>query len=534
MTKPSHKIWVGFVLVSVFATLLATFRLQYQFAKGDQGLQLAWMQWYQNPDMYPGDAITIAFQDYHSLLLRAVSGLIALFPADSVFLSLHLLSLFSLMLIMAALAHYLTGSWLAACVCAILAGLVPWPALAGSPLVNDNFVPSSVAVPMIVLAMIFYFSKRWPMMGGLLGLTALMHPLEGAVAFAALFVAALIYTRGRDIKRLGLSIILFILIASPIIGIMLKSGAVSGGDQDWIEVLRWRSPHHIFPLSWSVRTTGSFGLMIAAGIWSVSIYKRHRTGENSTDFESKITALAVAVGLMAVIGVMFTEVWPLAIVLKAQPLRSANLLTIALMPFFSYALICPYYQRKEKSAEIKTADQVSAESSIVKCSYAIMLCYCFLTLVLGHWVLTAEKSNYPDAWREAQAWARENTRPEQRFLCLPPLENFRTLSQRPEFGSWKDGTLANFSPEYVVEWRRRMELLGMTWTPEFKGYGGAEALARLWGHPTAEQLRRVLDAEPCDFIVTRFGAPLPESTDWTPVFQNTSVIIFEVQLPPNP
>lgn len=61
------------------------------------------------------------------------------------------------------------------------------------------------------------------------------------------------------------------------------------------------------------------------------------------------------------------------------------------------------------------------------------------------------------------SWAKEHTPRDAVFLLDPgdpEWEPFRALSERSIYTSWEEGTAINWSPNFVIEWARRLRLLG--------------------------------------------------------------------------
>ena len=61
---------------------------------------------------------------------------------------------------------------------------------------------------------------------------------------------------------------------------------------------------------------------------------------------------------------------------------------------------------------------------------------------------------------EIAAWAKESTSIEDIFLIDPNWSEFRVLSQRPVFVTWKDGSAMLWERSYVEEWADRIDALG--------------------------------------------------------------------------
>jgi hypothetical protein len=59
-------------------------------------------------------------------------------------------------------------------------------------------------------------------------------------------------------------------------------------------------------------------------------------------------------------------------------------------------------------------------------------------------------------WREAQLWAKANTRPSDLFIVPVDSEGFRVFSERGQVVDWKDGSEALFNYRFAREWERRI------------------------------------------------------------------------------
>ena len=107
----------------------------------------------------------------------------------------------------------------------------------------------------------------------------------------------------------------------------------------------------------------------------------------------------------------------------------------------------------------------------------------------------------------------------------PQLDNFRTFSLRSEFGSWKDGTLSNFAPEYAKKWCTRMQLLGMKDEKEYQGYRALPALRENWQKSSANEIATLMKNHNISYAVS--DTPFPSNERLTQRFQNAMVYIYQ-------
>lgn len=147
-------------------------------------------------------------------------------------------------------------------------------------------------------------------------------------------------------------------------------------------------------------------------------------------------------------------------------------------------------------------------------------------------------------FKDAQAWAAENTPPESLFIPGPPpvpVYAWRALSQRPSFGTFREWiylwsyTSDSKSYERGIE---RLSLLGVDWTEErFRPRGLKVGYSELLNALKASLLSK--DPDWFSMIERKFGvdyliignADLQEGWCFAPVFRNDSFTIMELSSP---
>lgn len=603
--------------ISCLLVLFATFIRNYLYAEGDQGLQLALIEWLKNPETYANDIITIAFREYRSFLFPLILFLSRLIPRYELLLVLHLISLLGFFYLFMVLVHKLTGDVLSS----VFAGLIiafPLPILAGSPIISSQFIPSSVALPLSVLALIFYFREKYWLIGVVLGLGVLLHPLECGVAFLVLFLAMCILTGVNLFRKSLIPLVCFLVAASPMIYTLLVSsgsGVLSRPDPEWIKVLRLRSPHHIFPLSWSAFTYVKFLLFLFPGI--VGMLASKRDGRSSPLLAKKIPGLIISIFLVCMAGFVFVELYPITFFLKAQLFRSSNIILLLFIPFIGYLValglrkmqIFPtlfagllLFSLITRAYFWSTLATLGFLTTFLKKPYNTLLTVTvfigvivwlvlkelptvplfvktaiftpsdfetlFVLFTLGFFIwnftgnrkekayLSSRKglsamilliwalaggyslwsfwsNDFKEAreknrfWIQAQEWARQHTPTESLFLVAPYLDNFRTHSFRNEFGTWKDGTLANFSPEYARKWWIRISLLGMRNEKQFQGYRAIRQLQKIWIDNLQYNLALLINDYKVSYLVS--DKPLPTDLPFKQIYRNQKFCIYKLQ-----
>jgi hypothetical protein len=117
---------------------------------------------------------------------------------------------------------------------------------------------------------------------------------------------------------------------------------------------------------------------------------------------------------------------------------------------------------------------------------------------------------FPDSqMMEIADWAREKTSVDDVFLVDPHWEEFRALSQRPVFVTWKDGTAMLWERSFVSEWVTRIETFGFNFinTDELGTTKGSSQLSRLYEDMDDEDVTILLNNYPISFWVVPIDHP---------------------------
>ena len=118
---------------------------------------------------------------------------------------------------------------------------------------------------------------------------------------------------------------------------------------------------------------------------------------------------------------------------------------------------------------------------------------------------------------EIADWARENTSSKDIFLVDPHWEEFRALSQRPVFVTWKDGTAMLWERSFVSEWVTRVESFGFNFmnTDQLGTTKGSSELSLLYEDMDDEDVTILLTNYPISFWVV----PIDHQSSLPSVFQ---------------
>jgi len=319
-----------------------------------------------------------------------------------------------------------------------------------------------------------------------LGLGFLIHPMSAVYVFFMIFLATIFEIRKIGFKRFGLSLIIFFLLSSPLLiwkAIYSPKGSVFLPDKLWVELLRIRSSHHIFPFSWD-KNLFIQGFIFIAGFF-ISFFKRPHYS-----IHRKIIFFTIAIFIMCLSGIIFTEKIPLTFALNLQFMRSFVFLIYI---GFIYTGNFFYKEVIENNNYIKKILAFLSVSLVLYMSelWEVVLFFLILITIFSTFyqfikrknlslklvkiiliniliILSLYKTFFTNEkilelkdkdWLDLQKWAKENTKINDVFIVPPYMSGFRIYSERTIYTDWKDGTMMNFNPEFGYEWKRRMENL---------------------------------------------------------------------------
>jgi hypothetical protein len=91
------------------------------------------------------------------------------------------------------------------------------------------------------------------------------------------------------------------------------------------------------------------------------------------------------------------------------------------------------------------------------------------------------------------AWAGSATNAEATFLVDPLWEEFRAISKRPVFVTWKDGSAILWDRSFVMDWVSRLSALGLDITqPSPRGHDYQAELGRLYADLDDDKVKTMM------------------------------------------
>jgi len=549
---------------------------QYTYPMGDHDYYMPMLKNLIDPSFFPHDYLHDQLPQYPSVLWPLMAGIIQLTGAEipTIFFILYTSSIFSTYAVTYLLAMSLFANRQVAFL-SVFFLLFTQLHFADVSLLENGLVFRTLALPFILFGFYAFFEKRFVLAYVLTAIGLVIHPLSGIFSIAMMGLASLFLLKFINKRDLVLSIILFGVISSPIFIIKFTAAGPSMplvATSEWLDIMRLRSSHHVFPFTWS--RIDFFNAGCALLVLLISL--KHGPKDF---FQYRATQLfIVAILFMMGIGVIFTEIVPISFVIQLQFLRS-----MVMIFYFIPLLFANYYVKEIQQPTIITDDlqlillsvfvfNVFSSSSFILVVLSFMsfvaitliprvygtLPHIQISIPIYHWLirhmfllmligviivigilnyirldpLTISNQDDPK-WVDVQSWARQHTSVGAIFIIPPHLNGFRVDSERSVYVTWKDGTVAFFNESLGFEWLERLKLLGYEptrsgGTLDYLEFGEvADVFGPIYRNLNEEKIDRIAQvAESCEvYFVTFSDVPeleLPLS------YKNNDYVIYAV------
>lgn len=543
-----------FWLQGLIIFLSSVFITGYQVYSDNHAVQIPFVQWINDPSLFPNDPFVSTFVHYIGPVWQVVAIISNYIPLESLLLILFLVTRALILVAAARLAMTLyTGSRLAAVGAMAFFALSPSPLIGHGTLVINYFEHTSLSIAFLLLATAAFFSKRpyywalWLAIGLNLNI---MYGTYACVYFTAVFLLDTCYR--SNWKDWVLPGILFVILASPTIVPTMSAFQIHAVNKElWLRVSEVRMPFHLYPLTWEHYR---FYLFFAfTSCYAILLYLRKK--EMNRLFKHGMVWLAVSICWLIYAFVAAYVVKSPAMLIM-HPARGTDLffafaviamiavlahlindktnhkrLVILLffisfmwLNFFYFSLITIYilaiiavgvFWNPAWKFILKSGDAARLSNIVV---LVVLFFAVFRISSLAKADAMGNIIRLPDSQMMGIAdWAKENTSSEDMFLVDPHWEEFRALSQRPVFVTWKDGTAMLWERNFVSEWVTRIESFGFNFmnTDQLGTTKGSSQLSRLYEDMDDEDVTILSNNYPISFWVV----PIDQPSSLPSVFQ---------------
>lgn len=464
----------------------------YEYGTKDQVITIPFLKEAINPALYPNDFLVAQKPYFYTFLWEVSARIIRYLHVD---MTLLFFTLYVIAMVATFYALYLIAFTLFnrkdTAVLALFFILFTRTSLALSYTLDELFLTRSAVLPFLLFALYFFLKERFVLSYALLGVGFLIHPLTTIYAAALIGVASLINMQRIGIRRLLISIGVFVVLASPILvwKALYHPASLSTfyADPRWLALMRLRSTHHLFPFSWELNIFLEVFALLAAFVVSWKYQPKPFYHRVVVSFVGTIIA-------MWIVDIIFSEWLPLSIMLQIQLFRSTVFLIYFALIYIAHFVVMEIRARQFGIGTVLAAVLVVValyDTQHWKIACAALLAVLtlivlyqlvaqrtlssqqFVLLIAGLCVAVGAvlfirqphfsiNNAQNEQWLDVQQWANRSTDIADTFIVPPANLGFRVESERTIYGDWKDGTQMFFNPEFGYEWIKRMQKLGFT------------------------------------------------------------------------
>jgi hypothetical protein len=295
-------------LLFLFAPLSILFQ-GYIYGYHDHAIQIPYIYSHLNPGLYPGDPLAQSFPYYFVPFWDLMAYLSVYMPLYPLMLISHVLFRWLLFESIFHLGIVLTNNRAGALLASSFF-VMPLHCL-GDFFPSPDFVHSCAAVPglLYVIAEIIRGKHVVPLL--LLGVLYNVHAMHAA--FVTVIVFFILIRQPHRLRRFSMYFggLLAMILAAPTLMAMWNSASLRAGE-DWIQVIRIRASHHIFPFTWSWQ-------WVSALIYFLGGYFCWRRVH--VNYGNSLYMLLSAVALICFVGTVGAELRPIPFMMKMHTFR---------------------------------------------------------------------------------------------------------------------------------------------------------------------------------------------------------------------
>jgi hypothetical protein len=439
------------LLACLLLALLQVLWSGYELGAGNQSIQIPFLERIHDPSAFKRDAmVNTTIDQYPSHFYRFLAKALRVVPLAPLYLTLHLLTAFSMLVILARMCRASFASHWAGLVAILFVLAGHHRALAEETLYSTGFTHTWAVFPLMIAALALLYRGRHLAAFALTGILFNFHALEAAYVGTAMAFWAICSYRELGLPKIIGLLLVSVALASPTL--LPMAGARQHFDADWLQFTRIRSSQHSFPFSWwqSGHTDiPRFLMILALAGASLSLHV-------SPSHVRKTLLIVAGVGILFAIGTVFTEVRPVPVVIRAQLLRSSKFLVILAFIFIALGCVRAWSLPFEKNATVARwqawLEALSAAFTVFCLAVPSVLVLLPLALLMAILVALINRRLF---WQQAVAAG---------IALLVTLAAWRTISFA------LPGISAGFSLKSLVHWQH----------PDLVGWAILAAAVALW------------------------------------------------------
>jgi len=435
---------VLFIFV-ILATAFSVFNVGYEPVHSDEVIYLSLIKYSKDPTLYSKDLlISNTLKDIPVQFYTLVGEVSKFIDKDLLFFFIYILTRALLILSIFFLAYTISKDKIVAYLSVVFLLLIRgFLVLASYDILDKIVFPFFLAVPLLLFSLAFFLRNKYVASSILLAISTYLHATTSF--FILMLYSFYFFLNYKKIdKKVIFSIFLFLTISSPM---LYQSFSATSTDvinlKEWLNFLEIRVSGHFFPLSWPLETYLLFSLL--ALMFLVSL--RYKPDER---VHKKIMVISLGTCLLFLIGLIFTEFYPVKLVIQASLFRGIVIFRIIIFIYIINYIVNAFKSKSDTPKYI---------------SYFMILF--LLSASLVPFFIGVQKGVFSNValekeiteWEEVSLKAKELTPKDSLFITPTFSIGFTFFSERSEFINWKTSGVGVYSTSYVKEAVKRFELV---------------------------------------------------------------------------
>lgn len=481
MNSQINKYQIGLFIAAVAVASLVGIN-QYHYGMWNQFISLPWLYEIINPELYQNDFLVDQHVNSPTFFLYGLAELLPLFGQN---IALMFFIIYALTLVLTVYSFYRLAQGMfsdkRSGVLAVVLLAFAFPVIGDVSLWDSLLMERTIALPFLLVSIYSSYTKKYWLTIVLQAIAFNIHPLSAAYIIAATWFGVLI-AEGFKKEYFMFGAALLVLV-SPALYLRFTSPGEAAASADlaatWMEVMRLRNGHHTFPSEFPPMIFVK-SLLIAFSFFFLVVKGGFKKAQ-----QNYLLGFGAIILLMLALGTVFTELYPVKLIIQLQFYRAylfLVILTIVLWagliitrpkPVF-FLLALPIFAQYFYGEWSKTATVLMLAPGAwfllrffgLKMRSTLTLSAGFLVLGIVAMVfrggMNIEEGKQDANWYAVQDWFRTNTDVNSLAIVPPSEAGFRVRSQRASYGDWFDGTKAFFSERYAEYWLDHMSQLGCT------------------------------------------------------------------------
>ena len=378
-TKTSWLIGGWAVLAFVLLALFCTWWKGYHYGDSNQTIQIPIVKSYIDSELYLGDTLLSVRSRYTSLLYPILGHLLPRVEAiEPVYFALYILSLALMFSAGWAISRAVFPDPRAAAVVVFLM-MAQINSLGTDRSYDTQFTHSQLAFALLLWSIYLFIRKRYVLAYVLSGVVFNLHGSYVLYVLCMFGFYHLVHERSDGFRHLIKPWTGFLVTALPTL--VWTVWAMEPMTNEWLELLRIRSSHHSFPLTFSPKQYSRYLVILAFGVLGLRdkpVALHHR----------RFLLFVAALVLLCILGVIFAHWISIKVVLLAQFFRSTRFLTFIVLLYASHYFV--------KSWDRGLVRRIAVVLSVLAFQFFPYLG--FMLPALGLFVLTEPRSSQ-SSWR---------------------------------------------------------------------------------------------------------------------------------------